>query len=532
MYGTVYISLSKLRVELKKDIDKLQLEVDVHSFQIDNMMPHVAFPIVIHPQIEEGQGMLKLMLVRMENTAGLQHFKTLQVQLQAISINVELALIASLIEFGTAVIPKKDIIEAQDEARIAEQEDGALIFTPTTMGLGMLYFEEMVLGPMKFFISTSIQTEGLNTMGVGVESGAAVLNVAKAAGVLLTNFKRVPVNMSGLNLSHPFEPAAALTGRVVGHYVTEGAYNAYKFLLGIEVLGNPIGLLDGVGTGVADLVMTPFTVQSPEEFASGMGKNLGKLVQATVGGIFSTVGQTTGAISNVADTLGGGDRAAMRASENRHEPQGVLDGLGSGAVGVGRGLFDGVTGVFVKPVEGAMEGGALGLVQGVGKGVLGLVANPLAGMAGGVSDIMSGIAEDVGSIGTVAVKRFRNPRWISTTGAVIQYDATRALGQQRLVDVAASSPDATKKLLIPDSLVCYIECGNSEELIVTDAHLVHSSHTGGPVTVLKLEDIDHVESGGQVLAIVGLHNNLSVSCGHFDAQELTAELQEALRFTG
>ena len=93
----MYISLSDLRIELKKDLDKLELEVDLHSFQIDNMMPHTAFPIVIHPQIEEGQPMLKLMLVRMENTAGLQHFKTLQVQLQPISINVELALLAFLI---------------------------------------------------------------------------------------------------------------------------------------------------------------------------------------------------------------------------------------------------------------------------------------------------------------------------------------------------------------------------------------------------------------------------------------------------
>ena len=387
---------------------------------------------------------------------------------------------------------------------------------------------------MKFFISTSIQTEGLKTMGVGAESGAAVVNVIKAAGVLFTNFKRVPVNLNGLNLSHPFEPVAALTTRVVGHYVTEGSFQAYKFIFGLEVLGNPIGLLEGVGTGVADLITTPFTVQSPEEFASGMGKNLGKLLQATVGGVFSTVGQTTGAISNVADTLGGGDRAAARASMNGQQNQGVLGGIGSGAVGVGRGLFDGVTGVFVKPVEGAMEGGVLGFAQGVGKGVLGLAANPLAGVAGGVSDIMSGIAEDVGSIGTVAVKRVRNPRWVSATGAVRQYDHTRALGQQRLAEVAASLPEATRKQLVADSLECYIECGASEELLVTDAHLVHSSHTGGPVTVLELGAIDHVESGGQVLAIIAKQGKpaLNVSCGHFDAQELEAELKEALRFTG
>ena len=544
MEELLYISLSNLSVALEKDIDKIQLQVKLQSFQIDDMMPNIAYPMVIYPEMEAGQDMLSLFLVRMENTTGLQHFKTFQMQLQPISVNVELALLVRLAEFMAAIVAEKDIIQAQDEARAAEQEEGALIFEPSAMGVGMMYFEDMVMGPMNFFVSTSVQMDGLKQMGVGAESGAEValvLRLVGGLGVVLTNFKRVPVKLQGLNLNHPFEPVAALTARVIGHYVAELMYNLYKFLFGLEIF-NPIGLLDGVGTGVVNLVTTPFTVQSPEEFAAGTVKNSLKLVQATVGGVFGLIGDTTGAISNVADTLGGGDRAAERAAAEK--PHGVLDGLGHGAVGVGKGIFDGVTGVFVKPVQGAMEDGALGFVEGVGKGVLGLGGNVVGGVVGGVSDVMSGIAEDIGSIGAEVHRPVRRARWyasqsvgaslallflllfllgfffvlqdaashalfvnglprrISANGTVVPYSASHALGQARLVEIGRTQLGKDTQLA-EDSLDCYIECGDGQELMVTDAHLVSSSHLSTELHVLKLEDVEHIDTSGDKLVVSG-----------------------------
>ncbi|KAF6816474.1 sterol glucosyltransferase [Colletotrichum musicola] len=48
----------------------------------------------------------------------------------------------------------------------------------------------------------------------------------------------------------------------------------------------------------------------------------------------------------------------------------------------GTGFYDGLTGVFTDPYRGAKEGGALGLMKGVGTGSLGLVTKPGAGMFG------------------------------------------------------------------------------------------------------------------------------------------------------
>lgn len=43
-------------------------------------------------------------------------------------------------------------------------------------------------------------------------------------------------------------------------------------------------------------------------------------------------------------------------------------------------MVDGVTGVFSKPVIGAMEEGVGGFFKGLGKGMVGLVTRPTAGV--------------------------------------------------------------------------------------------------------------------------------------------------------
>ena len=51
-----------------------------------------------------------------------------------------------------------------------------------------------------------------------------------------------------------------------------------------------------------------------------------------------------------------------------------------------QGVFDGVTGVVLKPIAGARDEGVGGFFKGVGKGVVGLVTRP----ASGVIDFASG----------------------------------------------------------------------------------------------------------------------------------------------
>lgn len=56
-----------------------------------------------------------------------------------------------------------------------------------------------------------------------------------------------------------------------------------------------------------------------------------------------------------------------------------IAGMAQSGKGLFMGVYGGVTGVFLKPVEGARKGGALGFAKGMGQGLVGLVARPAAG---------------------------------------------------------------------------------------------------------------------------------------------------------
>jgi hypothetical protein len=50
---------------------------------------------------------------------------------------------------------------------------------------------------------------------------------------------------------------------------------------------------------------------------------------------------------------------AERNKRSRYRPKHAGDGLLEGGKDLARGVFDGITGIVVKPVEGAIEGGVL-----------------------------------------------------------------------------------------------------------------------------------------------------------------------------
>jgi len=49
--------------------------------------------------------------------------------------------------------------------------------------------------------------------------------------------------------------------------------------------------------------------------------------------------------------------------------------------GLGLGVYDGVTGLFQQPAEGARKEGPLGFAKGLGKGLGGVVLKPIAGQS-------------------------------------------------------------------------------------------------------------------------------------------------------
>lgn len=95
-----------------------------------------------------------------------------------------------------------------------------------------------------------------------------------------------------------------------------------------------------------------------------------------------------------------------------------------------QGVFDGVTGVFTKPISGAKADGVEGFFKGLGRGAVGLVARPTAGIV----DFASGSFDAVKRAAEMSedVNRLRAPRFLHTDGIVRPFCVREAEGNKLL----------------------------------------------------------------------------------------------------
>ena len=59
----------------------------------------------------------------------------------------------------------------------------------------------------------------------------------------------------------------------------------YKLVLGLDILGNPFGMIRGIATGVQVFFEEPYQglIRGPEEFAEGLAGGFKSLFSNTVG---------------------------------------------------------------------------------------------------------------------------------------------------------------------------------------------------------------------------------------------------------
>lgn len=120
----------------------------------------------------------------------------------------------------------------------------------------------------------------------------------------------------------------------------------YKLIGSVDLIGNPVGLIDKLGTGVFEFFNEPRKglLKGPKEFVGGVGKGVKSLVTGVVGSSFDSVSKITGSLYSVAKSVSG-------EKEIQHKkPDHALDGIYLGVKGGLSELAGGITGIFTKPI--------------------------------------------------------------------------------------------------------------------------------------------------------------------------------------
>lgn len=118
------------------------------------------------------------------------------------------------------------------------------------------FYDQLHLGPLKIHISFSM---------AGLEPGAlppVLSTILQGVGVTLTDINDIVFRLTFFEREYNFFTQRQLTNEIVSHYTSQALKQAYVLILGLDVIGNPYGLVVGFTKGVEDLFYEPFQVKT------------------------------------------------------------------------------------------------------------------------------------------------------------------------------------------------------------------------------------------------------------------------------
>jgi hypothetical protein len=221
-----------------------------------------------------------------------------------------------------------------------------------------------------------------------------------------------PVRLNALMIEHAFGTSGDLTRRVSKYYTRQLWKQLHKILGSFDFLGNPVGFLDHIGTGVRDFVYEPLEGLKigGKGFSKGLAKGTASLMTNTVDGTFDAASKISGTFGQGFANLSLDDHYQQnRARARRRHVRGVREGLVQGSRELSLGLYEGVAGLVLNPMRGAQESGAVGFVRGTITGIIGLPVKPVAGIFDFASRATQGVRNRSLQNGQ-NMRRVRRPR--------------------------------------------------------------------------------------------------------------------------
>uniref|UniRef100_H2ZR31 Uncharacterized protein n=1 Tax=Ciona savignyi TaxID=51511 RepID=H2ZR31_CIOSA len=424
------------------------LHLKVNNIQMDSQLFGAIFPVILNPiplpssvaidNIPKPFIELSMMQEISENQTFL-HVKYFKVLVQELSIKLDMGLLSAL----SAVFGGNDykVTEKQAYQNFVgdlKSLENMKISSCAEAESVINYFDLLHLSPLKVHVSFSMQnniddTDSSDSSIVKLPFSALYI-LLQSIGVTLSDIDDVVFKLAFFERRFQFFTGTELQDSVLNHYQGQAIKQIYVLVFGLDVLGNPYGLVMGLAEGVTSLFYEPYQgmIQGPEEFFEGLGLGTLSLLGHTLGGAAGAVSKVTGAIGKGIATITMDDEFQKKRLEAKSKhPADIKKNLARGGKGAVMGLFSGVTGVVTKPLEGAKKDGATGFFKGIGKGLIGVVARPVSGVVDLASTTFDTIQRQVILIAdrSEEVQKLRPPRWINPdSGIITLYSLRNATG--------------------------------------------------------------------------------------------------------
>ncbi|CAF1279009.1 unnamed protein product [Rotaria magnacalcarata] len=428
-------ALEGLWIEYAWSATSAAVHLRINRIQIDNQLDYTLFPVVIHPIAVRIDGIdlpdkafIELSVYESKTSrSNVMHFRYFKLLVQEFAVKIDQGLIISILAFlKSDEISAAPTLHMHTDLEQVQKPLSALIKAQidSPSGETEMFFDNIHLSPIKISVSFSMHgtkpSEELLAKYPVADFLLRTSNVAEVEDVIL--------RLGYYEQAHGRYTITKLANEVSSHYQNQFMKQVHVLVLGLDVLGNPFGVIRGIAEGVESLFYEPYrgAIEGPLEFADGVATGVRTLFGSTVGGAAGAFSKITGVFGKSLATLTlDEDYKASRIRRKEPARRKAID-IAAGGKNVVMGFVDGVQGVVTKPVSGAKDHGASGFAKGLGKGFLGLVARPTGGVVDFTStslDIIKRTAQH-----EEVLRRVRYPRHVGRDGLVRPYIAHEAMG--------------------------------------------------------------------------------------------------------
>ena len=278
----------------------------------------------------------------------------------------------------------------------------------------------------------------LNELALGVFP-KIFTHIFGTIGNTLARFTDVPIYFTEKGFENIYISLSEIFSKIYKEYKHQGTAQILTLIGSSDIIGNPVKLLEGIGTGFYELVNEPRKqfVHGPLQFGKGIAKGLGKLLSGIIGGAFGVVESISGTLYTTIQSL------TWRSHENFLDedegPTNIATGAVEGLYGGFKELKNGITGVVLHPINETKKGGVKGFFKGLGKGLIGLAISPFSAALKLLHSLAIGTKNTVNFIfgnSKVRIKRFRFPRVMQVGGEPMRnYDNVMAFAKSEILKI-------------------------------------------------------------------------------------------------
>lgn len=359
-------------------------------------------------------------------------FRQFQLIIQELRLAVDWGFIESIQDTFADLMPKEatESDKLQSDILVLQRplEEVAEVMADKTPH--RIFFEMLKISPVKVHVSFSLRGNPHLTRDVQPSVASDVKEFLRnSIGATFTEVKDIELRLGFFERRGVLLSSAQMQTQVVSHYRQQLMLQIYVVIFGLDVLGNPYGLIKDITEGLGELFYEPLldTIQGEDAFSSNMIRGFQNAMGHIVGGTANSVARISGTLGNTLAYLSLDDEfQKRRARRIQQQPRNMPHSMAMAGKGFLSGMKFGLLGVVLDPIHGASEEGVEGFFKGIGKGLLGLITQPLGGVMDMVSMAFDGLRRSAEN--DVVAIRMRLPRFINPYNGLEPYSWYRAQG--------------------------------------------------------------------------------------------------------